>query len=110
MVLGAAPQERHEIGVCDHGLFLRRRGLRVIYLGAEVSTDAALEACRLRPDVFCLSAARRRRRRRCAVAAALATLDEPVPRLGFGGRAFLDDPSLAGDRGDLPGDDAPRPP
>ena len=43
-----------------------------------------------------------------AVAAALAALDEPVrPRFGFGGRAFLDDPSLvAGIAGTYLGDDA----
>jgi len=110
VVLGAAPQERHEIGVLMISLFLRRRGLRVIYLGAEVSTDAALEVSRrLRPDVFCLSAATAEAAKTLgAVAAALAALDGPVrPRVGFGGRAFLDDPSLAaGIAGTYLGDDA----
>ena len=57
VVLGAAPGEQHEIGALIMSLFLRRRGLRVIYLGADVSLDAVLEiSSRLRPDLICLSA------------------------------------------------------
>jgi methanogenic corrinoid protein MtbC1 len=110
VVLGAAPQERHEIGVLMISLFLRRRGLRVIYLGAEVSADAALEVCRrLRPDVFCLSASTAEAVLTLGhVAALLTTLDDQArPRFGFGGRAFLEDPSLAdGIEGTYLGDDA----
>jgi MerR family transcriptional regulator, light-induced transcriptional regulator len=96
VVLGAAPGEQHELGLLIVSLFWRRRGLRVIYLGADVSLDAAVEVTRrLRPDLFCLSAATPQTARDLGtVAAALASLDGPRPRFAFGGRAFLEDPDL----------------
>jgi methanogenic corrinoid protein MtbC1 len=96
VVLGAAPGEQHELGLLIVSLFWRRRGLRVIYLGADVSLDAAVEVTRrLRPDLFCLSAATPQTARDVGtVAAALASLDGPRPRFAFGGRAFLEDPAL----------------
>jgi DNA-binding transcriptional MerR regulator len=96
VVLGAAPEERHEIGVLMVSLFWRRRGLRVVYLGADVSTDAAVEVShRLRPDFFCLSAATPETAKNLGIVAdTLAGLRLDRPRFGFGGRAFTEDPSL----------------
>src|SRR5206468_409553 len=78
-------------------LLLRRQGVRVVYLGASLPVDAALDAVRrLCPGLFCCSAAS------AATAAAAAevgrqieALPEPRPRFGYGGRAFSLDPSLA---------------
>ena len=97
VVMGAAPGEQHEIGVLIMGLFLRRRGLRVIYLGADVSLDAVQEiSSRLRPDLLCLSASGTEAAEALRqVGLTLAGLDPPGPRLVFGGRAFEDDPALA---------------
>jgi methanogenic corrinoid protein MtbC1 len=96
-VMGAAPGEQHEIGALILGLFLRRRGLRVIYLGADVSLDAVQEiSSRLRPDLLCLSASGTAAAEALRqVGLILAGLDPPGPRLVFGGRAFEDDPALA---------------
>jgi methanogenic corrinoid protein MtbC1 len=109
VVLGTAPQERHEIGVLIVSLLLRRRGLRVVYLGADVSVEAALEVIRqLRPDAFCLSASTPESAQTLGtVADAVAVLEGDRPRFGFGGRAFLEHPALAAAvNGTYLGDDA----
>jgi methanogenic corrinoid protein MtbC1 len=97
VVLGAAPGEQHEIGALIMSLFLRRRGMRVIYLGADVSLDAVLEISgRLHPDLICLSASTPPAADAVRqVGQALARLDPPGPHLAFGGRAFQNDPALA---------------
>jgi methanogenic corrinoid protein MtbC1 len=109
VVLGAAPEEQHEIGVLMVSLFWRRRGLRVVYLGADVSADAAVEVSHhLRPDFFCLSASTPAGAKNLGIVAdTLAGLQHDRPRFGFGGRAFAQDPSLvAGINGTYLGNDA----
>lgn len=57
-VLLACPEdERHEIGLLALSLLLRQRGLRVLYLGADVpATEMLFAAQRTEPAAICLSA------------------------------------------------------
>jgi methanogenic corrinoid protein MtbC1 len=96
VVLGTGPGEQHEIGILILGLFMRRRGLQVIYLGTDVSVEAAVEVSRRRrPDMVCLSATTPAAAQQLrAVAVALAQLDPPRPQFAFGGQAFVAEPAL----------------
>lgn len=57
-VLLACPEdERHQLGLLAMALLLRRRGLRVFYLGADVPAAELHSALqRIKPDSVCLSA------------------------------------------------------
>ena len=56
-VLVACPEdERHDLGALSLALLLRRAGLRVVYLGADVPTTALVDAARARSfGALCLS-------------------------------------------------------
>ena len=56
-VLVACPEdERHDLGALALALLLRRLGIRVAYLGADVPTSALVDAARTSPfDAVCLS-------------------------------------------------------
>lgn len=97
IVMGTAPEEQHEIGVLILSLFLRRRGLRVTYLGPNVTAGAAVEVSRrMRPEMVCLSATTLESAGALqGIGQALAALDPPRPRFAFGGQAFQTDPALA---------------
>lgn len=57
VVAGCAPTEQHEIGILILALFLRRRGLSVIYLGQNVpASDLIATVTTLQPEVVALSA------------------------------------------------------
>jgi methanogenic corrinoid protein MtbC1 len=96
IVSGCAPHEQHELGILLVSLFLRRTGLRVLYLGQNVplvDLQAALET--LRPAMLALSASTEES------ALALVQIGEmmmematPRPLFAFGGRAFEQSPHL----------------
>lgn len=96
VITGCAPHEQHELGVLLLSFFLRRNGLRVVYLGQNVPAvdlRAVLET--LRPAMLALSAMTEES------AAALQPIGEmiahlPVPRPLFavGGGAFFQSPHL----------------
>lgn len=57
VVTACVPGERHDVGITMLGLFLLRRGVRVIHLGADVPTRDLLSTIeQARPKVLCLSA------------------------------------------------------
>lgn len=59
MVLACAPGELHDIGALMLALFLRRRGLDVIFVGASVEPDGFVaDVLEMNPDAVLISAAR----------------------------------------------------
>ena len=95
IVVGCAPGELHDIASLMLALLLRRDGLRVEFLGADLHLgDLVHYAREVRPALICLSAASPEG------AAALRPFPgrlarlRPKPQLGFGGRAFNNDPAL----------------
>jgi DNA-binding transcriptional MerR regulator len=97
VLVGCAPGERHEIGSLMLALFLRREGSRVEYLGPDVELDDLIAYLGAETaDWLCLSAATQ------ATALGLDRVEPHLARLsrrpqfGFGGRAFVEIPSLRG--------------
>jgi methanogenic corrinoid protein MtbC1 len=95
VVVGAGPGEMHDVGALIFSILLRRHGLHVVYLGANLPQEALVDvARRLEPELLCLSATLRETAAALpGVAAELSALS-PAPRLVFGGRAFDEDPQL----------------
>ncbi len=95
IMVGCAPNELHEIGALMLALFLRRAGLRVEYLGADLEVRDLVDYVRLeRPALVCLSANSAQTATDLRyVHQGLANL-RPRPKFGFGGRAFNADPAL----------------
>jgi len=91
---GCAPDEWHEIGMLMISLFLVRRGVRLHYLGPNLSADDGLaETLRHhRPDLLIVSATADETAERVnELASVIDGLPEPRPGLGFGGRGFDDE-------------------
>lgn len=96
VVVGCAPGELHEIGVLCLALFLRRQGLRVLYLGQNiplVDMDGTLRA--LQPAMLAISAHMRENVDALRALALMVQQDISNPPLFvFGGGAFLRHPEL----------------
>ncbi|HEX8692751.1 MAG TPA: cobalamin-dependent protein [Longimicrobium sp.] len=110
LLAACADAERHEVGlrmICD---LLELEGWDTVYLGAAVPVEDLVGMVRgRRPDVVALSAsiAPHLPRVREAVRAIRAALPQGGPLIAVGGRAFRQDPELAGWIGaDLTADDA----
>jgi MerR family transcriptional regulator, light-induced transcriptional regulator len=91
---GCAPDEWHEIGILMISLFLVRRGIRLSYLGPNLSADDGLaETLRHhRPDLLIVSATSEESASRVdELASIIGALPEPRPGLGFGGHGFDDE-------------------
>ena len=91
---GCAPDEWHEIGMLMISLFLVRQGVRLSYLGPNLSADDGLaETLRHhRPDLLIVSATSEESAERVnELASIIDGLPEPRPSLGFGGRGFDDE-------------------
>jgi DNA-binding transcriptional MerR regulator len=93
VILGCPPEEEHTFGLMLLAVLLRRRGIDVVYLGANVPTDqlaSALKSVRPRLAVFLaeqlISAAELR-----GVGSYLAGKRLPM---AYGGRIFVNRPSL----------------
>jgi methanogenic corrinoid protein MtbC1 len=109
VVEAAAPGERHDLGALMLAISLARRGLGVLYLGADVPADSLARVARqLRPGAVAISAAAPETVESLAqVARQLGALPHP-PRVIFGGQAFDQEPGLADDvPGVLLGPDLP---
>jgi MerR family transcriptional regulator, light-induced transcriptional regulator len=62
VLLACPPGEQHELGLLCFGLLLRRRGARIVYLGADTPTpDIAIAVAELEPALVVLSATRAQR-------------------------------------------------
>lgn len=96
IVMGCAPGDWHEIGLVLLSFYLRRHGYHVIYLGQNVPLEHLVtELARLRPVLLIMSAATAETAQNLAeVARTVATLPEPRPEFGYGGRAFNKQPEL----------------
>jgi methanogenic corrinoid protein MtbC1 len=96
VVAACAPDDWHELGLLMVALFLARRGWHVVYLGASLPLDGLEERLALlRPTAVVFSAST------AQTAAALAAivrqligLPAPQPQFGYGGLAFIHDPTL----------------
>jgi MerR family transcriptional regulator, light-induced transcriptional regulator len=102
VVLGCAPNDWHELGVLLMYLLLRRRGLRILYLGQNVPVLQFVEEMeRLRPAIVIIAATTAETVAGVRdLAAAVQSLPEPQPLFAFGGRAFNVQPEL---RKEIPG-------
>lgn len=89
-ILLACPQgERHDLGLLGLWVALRQRGLRVVYLGADVPRDGLLAAIeQLRPSAVVLSAHTSVVRAEVGLAARAVTVLRHAPRVFLGGRAI----------------------
>ncbi len=98
VVIACGPNEYHEIGALAIGIFLRRAGIRTHYLGANMPiVDLARFSREVRATAIMLS---------CSSSEVIDSirpqvhlLQEVVPVLIFGGRAFNERPSLAKELG-----------
>lgn len=110
-MVGCAPGELHEIGPLMLALFLRRAGVRVVYLGQSIEIEHLANTIEsVRPACVLLSAALRPQAEAlAAVGRRLATLGQMQPVFYFGGQAFATEPELAkGIQGAYLGLDAPN--
>jgi DNA-binding transcriptional MerR regulator/methylmalonyl-CoA mutase cobalamin-binding subunit len=94
ILVGCAPGELHDVGPLMLALFLRRRGFRVIFAGANLEpTSLIADVCRILPAAVCLSSSRVETVTRLA-----SIYDALQPEydgiLAFGGRIFDEHPHL----------------
>lgn len=96
IVMGCAPGDWHEIGLVLLSFYLRRQGYHVIYLGQNVPPEHLVnELERLRPVLVVMSAATSETAHNLAeVSQIIATMPEPRPQFGYGGRAYNKYPEL----------------
>lgn len=101
-VVGAAPNEHHELGAQMLATLLEADGWRVSYLGADTPIEDFVEMVRDEsPSLVAISVAMPYNLERCgAVIAGIRELQlEPSPRVIVGGHAFRDMPELAAQLG-----------
>lgn len=97
MLAGCAPGELHELGSLMMALFLRRAGLRVVYLGQSIELDSLINTIKsAKPAGLLLSASLHSQAEALSeVGRRLAALGPCRPTFYFGGQAFNADPDLA---------------
>jgi DNA-binding transcriptional MerR regulator/methanogenic corrinoid protein MtbC1 len=95
VLIGCAPLEFHDIGGLMLACLLRRRRVRVEFLGQDLSLDDLRAYVReARPALVCLSAGAEEPARRLSGLEAAFRRFKPRPLFGFGGRAFTHNPVL----------------
>ena len=96
VITACAPTEQHEIGALILAIFLMRRGVRVVHLGADVPLSELVNiAERWRPRLICLSASTPERAEllvRCMQD--LERRNGSLPQICYGGFAFKTHPEL----------------
>lgn len=96
VITACAPGEQHELGLIMLALFIMRRGVNVIHLGADLPVaDLRSMIERVRPRVVCLSASTVRNAE--TLLDTIKVLDDlhgVRPQICYGGYAFMLDPSL----------------
>ena len=88
MVVGLPPGSRHELGALAFATALRRRGMPVLYLGADVPVPSWLDLrAQVQPRLLVVAAVSAEDRTTAnEVARALHAAGDPTP-VAFGGRA-----------------------
>jgi methanogenic corrinoid protein MtbC1 len=96
LFVGCAPKEWHELGALIFAVMLRQQGFDAVYLGQDVPLDDMIQAAsQEHPAMVCFSANSPTTALNLRDAQSrLQTLEPPSPLLGYGGRAFDDDPEL----------------
>lgn len=94
--VGCAPSELHEVGALLLGIYLRRSGYRIHYLGQNLPLDDfAQEVKRQQPAMLLLSASTEAAAESLIKLTARLTENLPdSPRIGYGGRIFNQKPDL----------------
>lgn len=92
-----APGESHELPALMLSLFLRRRGMRVVYLGQSIETTSLIHTVKkLAPALVCVSVTILAYIPALAyLARQIETLPAPRPLFAFGGQAFARFPHAA---------------
>lgn len=105
VITACAPGERHELGLLMLHLFLLRRGVEVLHLGADLPLEELGEIARwTRPRVICLSATTDGNARALVDAVKALVPDQRqrrLPRVACGGWAFAAHPALRAEIEDL---------
>jgi MerR family transcriptional regulator, light-induced transcriptional regulator len=100
LVIAACPEgELHEAGLLLTSLILTRRGINILYLGANLPTDDLITTVRrLKPELVLLSASTPASAERLALATgeirARCGSTDDCPAIGYGGGVFIDNPDL----------------
>lgn len=96
ILTGCAQAELHETGILLFSLFLRWRGYKVIYLGANVpNTTIPAVLNDIQPDILCLSATMKENANYLIeVGHIVSQLSDSPPLFAFGGLAFMLEPQL----------------
>jgi methanogenic corrinoid protein MtbC1 len=96
VVAACAPDDWHELGLLMVALFLARRGWHVVYLGASLPPDGLEARLRqLQPTAVVFSASTPQTATSlAAIVRQLTSLPPPQPLVGYGGHAFVQDPTL----------------
>jgi MerR family transcriptional regulator, light-induced transcriptional regulator len=95
LLIGAAPNEQHEIGGLMLAALLREAGLRIEFLGPDLPLDDLVEyADEVQPDMVILSATMEENARSLDHAQDKLSHLHNHPMFGFGGRAFTINPDL----------------
>jgi MerR family transcriptional regulator, light-induced transcriptional regulator len=96
VLVGCVPGEWHEFGALMLALFLRRVGIRVVYLGPNIEVAGLLTTVEShRPSCILLTAEVSPQEEALTFLAERMKLANGQPALYFGGRAYLDDPMMA---------------
>lgn len=92
-----APGEPHELAILMVSLFLRRGGLRVLYLGQSIETTGLMHTVRtLSPALVCVSLTLPMYMLHVEhISRLIAALEGPRPLFAFGGQAFRQLPEYA---------------
>jgi methanogenic corrinoid protein MtbC1 len=97
IISACAPGELHEIGMLMVSFLLREAGWNVTYLGSDLSLERLHEALsELMPDLVLFSASSSESAGNLVdLTGVLNRMDDPRPLIGLGGKAFLENLSLA---------------
>lgn len=96
VLVACVPGEQHELGAFMVALFLRRRGVRAVYLGQNVDTPSLLHMAQAKhPAAICLSATLPQHRAQL-LEMAQALLALPGTHIFIGGQAMTDAPTSNG--------------
>ncbi|GAC1433658.1 MAG: cobalamin-dependent protein [Ktedonobacteraceae bacterium] len=89
-IVSCAPGEPHELAPLMLALFLRRSGIRVVYLGQNIEIEGLLQSVRkISPTLLCVSLTMPAHLPALIeLAHKLEELPQPRPILAFGGRVF----------------------
>jgi methylmalonyl-CoA mutase cobalamin-binding subunit len=96
VTVACGPREWHDIGALTLATFLRRAGMRVVFLGQDMPAEALIDDSRLRhPQLVCVSIMSSQRLRALArIAKDISQIDVPTPLFAYSGAIFARHPEL----------------